>query len=786
MFSRYLSLVVGSVCCAGWGIGCGEETPKPVVADVVAPPAPKGPNVLLVTLDTTRWDALTPYGGIEGLTPNLSRLANEGMRFDHAYTVTPLTIPAHSSLHTGLLPPQHGVRDNGDLFLSASLDTLAERFSAAGYATAASVGAEVTSAHWGFGQGFEAYFDDMGEAATSEANRWRVERPGNQVVDDALGWMAEGPKSRPWFVWVHMFDAHHPYEPVMPELAPDRPYMAEVGFLDIQVGRLVKELEAKGELDNTWIVVLSDHGEGLGNHGEMAHGMLLYNDTVKIPLIVRPPKGLAQPVVFDFPVTIADVAPSLLGVAGLPKFDPVDGTDLSPWLLQPDRDTAPLMDRSVYLESLYGWHHYQWSPLRAIVSKEHKFIDGTQAEMYARADVSESTNIAPEQAALLASYQQTIDRRASEFNLVVDGSSAVSLDSDTIARLEALGYVTGGTPSSEQVPFRGTLPDAITRMPVLRKIEAMRMAIQSENWKEAREVGEAILKEEPAMEQVSAQLAMVLGRMGDMDAAFALIVKQDQIRPTSMTRLGLGNMYLGRGQKAEAIAAFQDSIARDPHHRGSWISYLRALVILQELPLLDTEIARAETYFPGDAFVSGYRGMAKFVSGDWAGAMPLLKAAVSEDARLPLIHHALGLMHMRAQNAEEAKAEFLLELVADPNSIPAKHGLVGAYGVLGMWQEQLDMVKAVVGRVPPDPRMDHARGFALLRLGRTEEALDAVGPCFLITPVFPECYMVASEAYSILGQLEKAGEYYQLAQDAKRTWVPPAPNSMGGARRPTP
>ena len=168
-------------------------------------------NILIITLDTTRADRLGCYGHPAGATPNLDALAERGARFDRAYTVTPLTIPAHSSLMTGLLPPRHGVRDNGDYFLSETADTLAERLSAGGYRTMASVGAEVTSHHWGFAQGFSAYFDDLDRGSTD--NRWRVERPGREVVDDALGWLADQDSAAPWFAWVHLFDAHHPYTP---------------------------------------------------------------------------------------------------------------------------------------------------------------------------------------------------------------------------------------------------------------------------------------------------------------------------------------------------------------------------------------------------------------------------------------------------------------------------------------------------------------------------------------------------------------------------------------------
>ena len=159
------------------------------------------PNFLLVTLDTTRADAIGAWSGRPDVTPHLDTLAREGVRFDRAYSVTPLTIPAHSSIMTGLYPPRHGVRDNGDYFLGDDADTLAERLSRGGYRTGAAVAAEVTSHHWGFAQGFGTFLDDMG---ATQRDRWRVSRPGGEVVDDALGWLGGPPATAPWFLWVHL------------------------------------------------------------------------------------------------------------------------------------------------------------------------------------------------------------------------------------------------------------------------------------------------------------------------------------------------------------------------------------------------------------------------------------------------------------------------------------------------------------------------------------------------------------------------------------------------------
>ncbi|MEQ1506543.1 MAG: sulfatase, partial [Myxococcota bacterium] len=388
------------------------------------------PNVLVVTLDTTRVDVVGAYGdpAAPSVTPVLDRLATDAIRFDRAYTVTPLTIPAHSSLFTGLLPPRHGVRDNGDARLSDAATTLAERLSAAGYQTMASVGAEVTSRHWGFAQGFDVFRDPApGPGNPTAVDRWRVERPADQVVDDAIRWLAAADPERPWFVWVHLYDAHAPYAPPPAYRSLD-PYRGEVAFADAQLGRLLAAVRASGEageaddgdpataadddadrggLDRTWVTVLADHGESLGEHGEAAHGVLVYDVTTRIPWIVRPPGGVPARSI-DAPVSGVDLTPTLLGALGLPAGD-VDGFDLSSAITG---DWTPDSDRGVYVESRYAYVHYGWAVQRAWVDGRSTLIDSTVRRLFDRSDVPQRRDLAPSEPDRAAALAAALDAYA--------------------------------------------------------------------------------------------------------------------------------------------------------------------------------------------------------------------------------------------------------------------------------------------------------------------------------------------------------------------------------------
>src|SRR3954447_6419398 len=251
-------------------------------------------SILLISIDTLRADHVGAYGYAAGQTPALDALARRGLRFTHASTVTPLTLPAHASLMTGTFPVWHGVRDNGSFYIAEDQVTLAEALRARGYRTGGFVGAYVLDHRWGIGQGFDRYFDDFDLSHFQmAAGLDAAQRPGSEVVDHALTWLGEN-RDRPFFAWVHLYDPHSPYVPPEPyrsrfPATMQGAYDGEVATADAQVGRLIESLRASGDLDNTIVVVVGDHGESLGEHGEQQHGFFVYEAAMHIPLIVAGP-----------------------------------------------------------------------------------------------------------------------------------------------------------------------------------------------------------------------------------------------------------------------------------------------------------------------------------------------------------------------------------------------------------------------------------------------------------------------------------------------------------------
>ncbi|MHC4820455.1 MAG: sulfatase-like hydrolase/transferase [Planctomycetota bacterium] len=324
----------------------------------------RGANVVLITIDTTRADHLGCYGYGAASTPALDSLAAEGVLFEDAAASSPVTLPSHATILTGLHPPRHGLRDNAPQYALAPVDsrsfsTAAELMANEGYATAAFVSATPLARQWGLDAGFETY-DGPGEQRLGSLGL--SEQDGGKTVGRAVGWLGRRDKRKPFFLWVHLFDPHHPYA------APDgsgaatdskKAYDEEIAFADSQVGRLLDTLREQGVLDRTLVIATSDHGEGLGDHGEQTHGYFLNRSTLHVPLLMRFPGRFAPGTRIPHPVSLADILPTMLRAAGhrLPK-GPLDGrtlTDMDAYLEEMPEGNGQ------YAETLYGWRSFRWA-----------------------------------------------------------------------------------------------------------------------------------------------------------------------------------------------------------------------------------------------------------------------------------------------------------------------------------------------------------------------------------------------------------------------------------------
>ena len=732
------------------------------------------PSVLLVTLDTLRADVLGCYGRPKADTPYLDRLASEGVRFSRAYTVTPLTIPAHSSMFTGLLPPRHGVRDNGDMFLDEGATTAAERLKVEGYATMAAVGAEVTSHHWGFAQGFDAFYDDMGESRDEEQNRWRVERRGDEVLADAFGWLdANAGSNEAFFGWVHLFDPHSPYSAPEPFASKHagRPYMGEVAFTDHLVGELVSKLATLGRLDDTWLILTGDHGEGLGSHGEQMHGVLLYDATTRVPMIIRPPGGLEAPIVVDEPVSIVDLLPTILEIVGAPPAEGIDGMSLLPRIRE--QPGAIPADRQIYVESLFAFRHYGWAPQRALVDADHKLIDSTTPELYARADRAERKDLAGDQPALVEQMRADVEALAADLEPSSATAARVEASPERLAQLEALGYITGL--ADVEIEPGELLPDPVQRLPVLKEVEQARLQMQSGELEQARATLEAIIGREPGLVDPRVMLVNLLRSMGDKEAALAQAAELDELQPGSLSKGLVGMITLQLGDPEAAVVILAEALDLDPYVGRCWEPYLHALFLLGDTQRLDTEVARVRELLPELAAAQAMEGVLLVMKGDNEGGEVVLRAALARDPNLALANQYLG-MSLRFQGRITEAEGFLLEEVRLFDAMAARIHLVEIYADQQRYAEQLEQLQAIVEREPPNFLTHHSIAQALFNLERYEEARAAVDTCRELAPEYPACAMLEANVLKKLGDDDGAQTAYQraleLGEKAKQRQVP--------------
>ena len=403
----------------------------------------RGGPIVLISIDTLRADHLALYGYKAVATPAIDALARDGVTFDRAYTHSPQTLPSHTSMLTGRLPFQHGVRDNVGFEVKAKERLLPGLLRDHGYVSGGFVSAYVLRRATGISQGFDVYDDNL-PAASPEASIGQVQRDGALTVAAAHRWVAERQDPR-FFVFLHLYEPHKPYAPP-PRFSQYEPYDGEIAYADEIVGRFVNVLRAAGWYEKATIVLLSDHGEGLGDHGEQEHGLFLYDDTIRVPLIVKLPREARAGRRVPDPVQHLDLLPTLLDLAGAEIPRDLAGRSLRPLLEQ--EEPLRLRTGAIYAESLYSRYHFGWSELHSLTYGTHRYIKAPHEELYdLERDPRETRNLAAHQPDTARNMRAALERIMAGSS--VERPSTVSVEDQQ--KLQALGYVATAQPVSEDV-----------------------------------------------------------------------------------------------------------------------------------------------------------------------------------------------------------------------------------------------------------------------------------------------------------------------------------------------
>jgi arylsulfatase A-like enzyme/Flp pilus assembly protein TadD len=685
-----------------------------------APSAPSRPNLLLITLDTTRADHLGCYGSKTAETPRLDRLAKEGLLVEHAIGVAPVTLPSHASILTGLYPPRHGVRDNADFRLPDSETTLAEHLRAHGYATEAVVGSIVLSGALGVQQGFEGYDEPrasaMGTGGAAAPVTRIVERSAAGVTDAAIGAL-DRVGTRPFFLWAHYYDPHQAYAPPEPyaQRFSGRLYDGEIAYMDAQIGRLLDDLERRDLLDRTLVVVTADHGESLGDHGEETHGIFVYDAAIRVPLLLRLPGAILEGRKATRLVSGVDLVPTALDLLGLPPLAGVHGTSFA----AAARGGAETPREPAYAEAIYPERMYGWSPTYSLQDAATKFIEAPEPELYdLRTDPGELRNLAAERPEDVAQWRGRMEAAIGGFGKA-DPSAESPMDAEARERLASLGYLSGG--SGKVV--RKTRPDPKRLVAVNQKFVRATTLISEGRHPEALKLLDEVIEadpENPAALSLGGTLSFWSGKR---EHGLAQLEAAARSAPGVFdNQWNLANALHVSGKLAEAASVYRAALAVQPHSAEAHYGLAQVHVAQGDGPGAVKEYNEAIRLGLATPAVRAALAAALAATGDAAGAEAGLRAAVQADPSLTEAWNKLGVLAARAGRREEARDHYAKAMVADPDNAEALFNHARLSMVLGDRAAAVRDVDRLAAKHPEYPATRYLRAHLLAQDGDAEGA----------------------------------------------------------------
>jgi arylsulfatase A-like enzyme/tetratricopeptide (TPR) repeat protein len=633
-------------------------------------------NVLLVTLDTTRADHIGCYGYSRARTPRLDRLAKEGARFSQASSPAPITFTAHTSLFTGLYPFAHGARGNGDFYLADRFPTLATVLHQAGYRTAAFVSAFVLDHRYGLARGFDGYDDRMDAVADAHVVDVEAERRGDHTVAALSAWLdaqGAGP-GVPFFAWLHLYDPHTPYDPPSPfkESFADAPYDGEIAFADSLVGSVLDSLGRLGLLGRTLVVVVGDHGESLGDHGEETHSMFVYESAIHVPLIVWKPGLVPAGAVVAGPVRLTDVAPTILDLLGRPGLASAAARSLVEDM-RGRRVTPP----PVYAETLAPEFMMNWAPLRSVRDERWKLIEAPRPELYdLEKDPGERVNLADAQPQTVRALTAVLARVAGTAR---GEMSRAEVDAETRDRLAALGYIGAGS-GREADAALANRPDPKDYILVYNRLNAASRLARERRFDEALPILRGVLAADSRNAFAHLKIGDVYSETGEVSSAIREYrAYLNLVPPTAYVHHLIATCYLRLGQPKPALEEAAAALALDPRFSDARI--LRGSVF-EERGQFDAALAEYRAAVGGDPANAMLRlDLAKVLTemGRLDEARQEYETILRQQPKAPAALADLGALDLKEDKIEDALARLGRALALDPEQHEARFNLARAY-----------------------------------------------------------------------------------------------------------
>jgi len=710
------------------------------------------PNVLVVTFDTSRADAFGAYGAKTGATPNFDALTSHAALFEQAEATVPLTLPSHTSILTGTFPPFHGVRENGNRSVPAQLVTLAELLHDNGYRTGAFVGAYVLDARWGLNQGFDVYSGNFDATSADVSSIGDLRRSADRVADAAADWIRPRP-GKPFFAWVHFYDPHSPYAP--PETFAKRfpdPYTAEIAFVDSQLGRLQTLLG-----NNTIVVVTADHGEGFGEHGERGHGLLLYEESLHVPLLIAAP-GVTRTRV-STPVSLVDIYPTIADLLGLKTPAAVQGHTLVPLMTGAREHATP-----IYAETLYPRLRFGWSELHSLRNGSRKLIDSSRPELYDLATDPHESKELP--AANIADARRALQRTLARLQTGAPAQEAQAADLETRARLAALGYISSGAAAAA-----GPLPSPRDKMAEVDDLNLAREDMMAGNWKNAEVRLHDLLQRDHGILEARLALGELYLRTRQSQRAIDELTKATAAAPADPTvTAALATAYLEAGQPADALKLVRAAIPAAPQEPRYHFLAGRALEATGNLNDARVEFNAALTLNPRSAAALVELAAISVSQKQAQSARDLARKALALDGRARGAHLFLAQALEQLGDRDGAWREASTEMQLWPDDFRAPFYLAELAPRAGHGDQVEPYLRAAIRAEPRyAPSYLHLAQFLLKHNERIDEGVKLTQTALTLKPAPHDealAYFLLADFYNRLGRDELSRKSAQSGREA--------------------
>ncbi|MGA1868056.1 MAG: tetratricopeptide repeat protein [bacterium] len=767
--------------------GCGgvktRESIKDTTPKVVQKRSTRKDSVLFISIDTLRADYLGCYGNDEIKTPHIDKLAQEGLLYANSYTPVPVTLPSHTTMMTGQYPIGHGTRNNGTFRVRKDSYTLAEMFKSMGYETGAFIGAFVLDSRFGLDQGFDVYDDKMDTAAENMSFVYN-ERRAETVINSALDWLREK-KENPFFLWIHCFDPHAPYDPPPPfnqsasakndvknqrEISR-KSYAGEIAYVDHCLGKLFQEMKDMGIYDSTLICFTADHGESLYQHGEPSHAIFIYDTTLHVPLIFHYPAKIAAGSIVHKNVSLVDIFPTIIDVLDIGlKNDDLQGYSILPDGM--DEDEGDLAEgiyrlkeeQPMHCETFYPLYNHKWSPLEGVRTREWKYIKAPKSELYNLvSDPNELMNLYEEKPEQVKRMQALLEKMHDKFSHIDgDEGNKMIMDKDTRARLESLGYINTAPSSSHDITAQ--YPDPKDMVGTLQYLNVGTYYYTNGYYDQAIGQFKKILEINNNDVFAHFVLGFVYDKKGWLDLAEKELLDTIRIDPTYINAYNnLGTVYNKMGRRQEAIEQFNIAVSLNPEYVEAYENLGVIYYLLRDYDNALENYKKALEIDPLYRDAYNNIGSVYIARALYAEAVNYILKSIEIDPGYVDAYNNLGSAYMGLTKYKDAQETFEQVLSMDPNIPEAMVNLATLYIQTEDYDKAYEKISRVLTIKPDMAKAYDCLGTIDIKQNNFQKAIEHFKKASELNHDSAETYYNLGIAYFRLGDMKNAISAYKKA-----------------------